>query len=282
MVLQRSPKAMKAKSVFFQSFNDVDIYVEDNSHGTIKLYSVIFERVMEGAFRVETVFPVGNKSAVISQCASDQEPGGRPRLYVVDGDLALLTGRNPKGLRRLLVLKKYSIENFLIDHHAITTLLNEEDLEKSAAEIRAAFSFDEWVDAIGFGLFNLFVLYAIASEVVPTRATVSFPVRNLVGSPVGFIDDEKLQKRMSEITELILSVLTQDELKARVKSMVHYAKFVTSNRLSFVSGKDYLMPLVLMRMRSVSKLRADNAVIKQRLAMKCDVSELAVAGEIVS
>jgi hypothetical protein len=282
MALRRTAAGKKAKAVFYRQFNDVDIYVEDGSLGSKKLYSLVFGRALASAFRVHSVFPIGPKREVIHRCEADQGAGGRPRVYVVDGDLALLTDKNPVNLRRLLVLKRYCIENYLVDEEAIIHVLNEEDVEQHEEAIREAFAFRYWSEQVTPFLFDLFLLYAAASEVAPQCPTVSVPVRGIVKCESGTLDENKVVQRMALVKQEILASIGQEELQVMLRCFADRARLLGGDKLMFISGKDYLLPLVLMRMRSIGRLRADNLVIKQRLAMKCNVTELVSVKDIVS
>ncbi|QNT70268.1 DUF4435 domain-containing protein [Defluviicoccus vanus] len=275
MGIARSEKARRAKSVFYRAFNDVDIYVEDTARGSLKLYTCIFQRVVIGpSKRIDTVFALGGRDAVLRACSEDQEEGGRRRIYVIDGDLTLFADAPGRSLKRLLTLRRYCIENYLIDEDAIIDLLDEEDIESTKIELRMQFAFRTWVTQTERPLFALFLLYSVHHHAMCSEPTVSYPVNKLVSSSDGTIDINKVCSRMKEIKEGIVAALSAHEYKKRMTASLTHCKQVSSSKLSFISGRDYLLPLVIMRMRSITRLRADNAVIKQRLAMKCDLSEL--------
>ena len=273
MYLKRSKKARKAKSVFFRQFNDVDVYVEDTSIGSEKLYKILFGRALKDSYRIETVFPLGCKEEVIKSCISDNDVSERRRIYVVDGDLELITDKNPKNIKRLFVLNKYSIENYLIDKFAIEKLLHEEDLHRSEEEIKEDFDFDDWVSKNEKILLFLFVYYAIAKDVCPDLKTVSYSVAKLASSDNGIVDEEKISKRVKEVKDAILNCISEKELQ-KIYNSVWSSILSKQKPLSYISGKDYLFPLIFVRMRRMTKIRSNYNVIKQRLAMICDVSEL--------
>ncbi len=282
MFLQRSIKGKKAKAVFYRAFNDIDIYVEDTSIGTRKLYSELFTRALGEIYRIETVFPLGDKLTVIKKCQEDQIDGGRLRLYIVDGDIDLLNGSNPQGLKRLFILKRYCVENYLVDEAAIIIVLNEEDLERKRADIEREFEFKKWALLTERELFDIFVLYAIVKQLGLGCVTVTFPIRRLLSSGDGILDPVKVLARKNEIEGKLLQIIDIEILKNKKEAICQKANDYPGSKIRFISGKHCLLPLILMRMRQITNIRADNAVIKQRLAMKCDVSELESAKDYIA
>lgn len=275
MALQRSIQGKRAKAVFFRQVNDIDVYTEDSSKVTKKLYGEMLSRAFKGTYRINTVFPLGDKHTVINDCEKYQaNMGERLRLYVVDGDLDLLYGSTKSGLKRLYVINRYCIENYLIDKKAIEVVLHEEDLEKNFDEIEKEFDFNNWVKSNTDILFELFILYAVAYKNSINCETISYSINRLVSSGDGIIDCSKVHERSTKIKEMLLDKISEDELGVQIELVRKHAELYRDSKMRFISGKDYLLPLALMRMRKITKFRAENDVIKLRLAMKCDVAEL--------
>jgi hypothetical protein len=274
MTLSWSTKGKHAKALFYSNFNDIDIYVEDTAIGVKKLYKEIYTRVFAGTCRIETVFPLGDKPTVIQECVKNQNEGGRPRIYIVDGDLDLLTDSNPKELKRFYVLKRYSIENYLVDETAIIEILDEEDIEKCADDIKLDLDFSQWEKENEELLFELFVIYAIAKKIRPDLPTISYKVENLVSSNQGLVDREKITKRIELVIKELLYYLSEDELKEQKQIIHDRVNLSGRKKLHFVSGKDFLFPLIFVKMKLINKFRPDKKVIQQRLAKKCDITEL--------
>lgn len=274
MILDRSVPGKHAKAVFFREQNDIDIYIEDTAKGSKKLFAEILSRAVKGKYKINDVFPLGDKQTVIERCKSEQNNRDRLRLYIVDGDLALLNDCNPKGIERLYVLKRYCIENYLMDENAIVEVLREEDLEKSASHIKNQLEFTKWVQKNEPLLCDLFVVYAITQTVCPSCLTVAFPINRLVSSDEGFIDESKVVSRLEQVKQTILNKISEAEFKAKKRFVVSNTEKSTDGKLRFISGKDYLLPLILLRMKKITKFRAENSVIKQRLALKCDLAEI--------
>ncbi|MBU2844414.1 DUF4435 domain-containing protein [Acidithiobacillus ferriphilus] len=277
---ERSVSGKKAKSVFFRKFNDIDIYVEDTACGSKKFYEILLQRVFDYC-RVKNVFPIGCKQSVLAQCISDQNPGGRKRLYIVDGDLELLTNSNPSGYSRLVVLDSYCIENYLVDENAFVTALHEYDLEDNVATIKRKLSFKAFISKFEKDLFTIFVLYAAVKRISPSTATVAYSVHHLEPSRDGTPDRELLKDRQSEMQKILFGKINKSHTKKTVREIKYYCKGLNRQPIDFVSAKDYILPLLFMRMRYITSNCPRNSIIKQRLAFLCDISRLKVIIESV-
>jgi hypothetical protein len=116
-MMQISIRARAAYSRLYQKYNDIDIFVEDSTYTGV--YEKIINRILSGKAKVARVTPLGPRNVVEEAARSDSGPHNRPRLYIVDGDLDILSrGKNDK-VKNLYRLKVYSLENLLIDNEAI-------------------------------------------------------------------------------------------------------------------------------------------------------------------
>lgn len=283
MIPERNLVARSAKSVLFEEFNDIDIFIEDTAHGYVKLFTEIFSRLFDGKYKVSNVFPLGGRDAVVSQCQSNQGGFKRPTLYVIDGDLHLISDDQRIELEGLYELPFYCIENILVDKAAILEIMNEEDAEKLREQIDKEFNFDEWV-RVNAPLFSaLFVEYAVCFKFCPDIKTVSFPVTDLVSSNKGILDSVKVEDRIQKLRNSILQKIDEQTYLNEKQLCQSRINRLAGSILGYVSGKDYLLPLMITRTRSIVKTKCPNINLKLRLAMKCNLdaildSKLCVAG----
>jgi len=118
-------------------------------------------------------------------------------------------------------------------------------------------------------------LYAIANSVCCNVETVSYSVHKLKSlDSHGFVDLDKMAKRKQEVRAEVLEIISENELENKTKSIIKRAGGSATKKLHFVSGKDYLFPLLYIRMKKTTTFKTVEKVIKQRLAMKCDIDEL--------
>lgn len=277
MLPERDINAKSAVSVLYEDVNDIDIYVEDVAVGFKKLYSILFERVFDNQYRVYEVIPLGSRQSVINECIRNQNAPRRPCLFVIDGDLYLLAGEAHPSLRGLFVLPRYCIENFLLEESAILRLLDEECAEKSKHEICRELDFQKWKEINKRDLVPLFIEYAIAHQHAPHIQTVGYGVANLISSCSGEVDPEKVRSRLSAVSLAIKECIDEDEyISAKVKILSRMSSS-ECHLLTYVSAKDYLLPLLFKRIYRMFSSRPVNIIVKQRLARYCDLAQLRMA-----
>jgi len=179
--MERSTAARKARSVFFESRNTIDIYIEDTAVGYKKIFKGLLNRTLNSKYLINDVFPLGGRNAVISEWEKDTNKRDRPRLYIVDGDLHLMNG-NLTRAKGLYSLPFYCIENILICEHALTQLMVEEDPEREYDELKDLLDFPTWIKD-NLSLLNLFISYAMCFKHCPEIKTVSCKLRKVRTSP---------------------------------------------------------------------------------------------------
>lgn len=280
MIPERSLQAKSAKSVFFQKENDIDIYIEDTAFGYEKLFTILLSRIFKDKYRIKKVFPLGGRGEVINHHSN--ESSKRPFLYIIDGDLFLLTGDTVESQQGLYRLPCYCIENILCDHESIIEVLDEEESSRNIQDLRDSFNYQDWELRNKDKLFKLFIEYAISKLLNPQKKTVAFKVSNLVSCDKGVIDDTKLQCRIDDIKSSIISGSSQEIYNSTRARVLSSFENLSITELSTVSGKDYLFPLLKTRAKSTVKTKIPDINFKQRIAKRCDLNSILEVEDYVS
>lgn len=275
MILRRTDKGEYAKSIFFHEYNEIDIFVEDTSLGYKKIYTQLLQRVLDDKYKIHSIFPLGGRESVINYCKNHNRPD-RPFVFIVDADLYLMKGEDEdlSTIKGLFILTRYCIENYLIEINALVELLHEEDIEKNKEEIIDLLSYDDWLRRNEPLLLDLFIEYAVAFSLVPEIKTISYGVSKLILSQDGDICTSKVTKRIQSIKKEIIQI-TGETLYQEMREYI--CSSISSDEcmlLKYVSAKDYIIPLIFLRMRSRFNLKSKNINWKVRLSMKCDISPL--------
>jgi hypothetical protein len=271
-MLERGLAARKAKSVFFEERNSIDIYIEDTAIGYKKIYKCILNRILGDRFLINDVFPLGGKSAVLHSWENDRNKRNRPQLHIVDGDIELLGGerRCDSGL---YTLPYYCIENIFLCEQSLLDILVEEDPEKERDELSSAFNFTEWNHLNIEPLIKLFVTYYLVKKYVPTIPSIHYQVSRLATDNSGVVDTIKVNNRISELETEIIKIIGQDALNVEKESI--YGIIDGNYDIKrYISGKDYLLPLIVTRMKSIVNTKVSNITLKHRISQRCNLEDL--------
>lgn len=277
-MIKRNFAAKRSKAIFLSSVNDIDVYVEDASRETKKLFSRLLSNSWQGRIKFESVVPLGSRAEVLEACSSDQEVGGRrPRAYIIDGDLDLCCKVPVRNLKRLYRLPRYCVENYLIEESAVAMCLAYESEEMDFEDIVGSLDFDGWVDLNSAPLRRLFLGYAAAVNLNSGVKNVGTPLSNFKSDASGLIDSLKVESFLLDLrnsVDLALGSGAFDFEYARIdKDMA-----LIGNRdffLNYVSGKDYLFPLLKLRMNQVLHMQRRDGLLKCNIAENVYANELA-------
>lgn len=280
MIPERSVQAQSAISVFFEEINDIDIFIEDTAFGYSKLFTILFSRVFKNDYKINKVFPLGGRVAVIEQHA--EHSSERPSLYIIDGDLFLLNGDSVENSNGLYKFPYYCVENILCDPNALISLLDEEEPVKCIDELSGLFNYDNWLQINEDKLFLLFLEYAVSMVLNPQEQTVAFKVSDLVSNNKGEIDEIKLLARIDSLKSLIINKTSNEMYESTKQEILNNFHGSNLKKLDVISGKDYLFPLLKTRAKSIVKTKIPDLNFKLRLAKNCDIEQLTSAKECVA
>jgi len=271
-MLERGLAAKKAKSVFFEERNTIDIYIEDTAIGYKKIYKCILNRVLNGKFLINDVFPLGGKNAVIQSWENDKNKRNRPQLHIIDGDIDLLNGTR-KCETGLYTLPYYCIENIFLCEETLLDILVEEDPERERDELSAAFNFSEWNRLNLEPLIKLFIVYLLVKKHTPAIPSIHYQVSKLVNNNSGIVDIDKINTRISSLEQEILKVISQEQLQTE-KDNIYRVIDGNFDIKKYISGKDYLLPLIVTRMKSIVNTKVSNITLKHRISQRCSLEDL--------
>lgn len=272
LIPERSAKANSAKSVLFESLNDIDIYIEDTGRGAKKLAKKLFSRVFGGRYKISEIFPLGGREAVLEEHRKHSR--SRPSLYVIDGDLHLLSNQDVESSKGLYRLPFYCIENLLCDPVSFIRLMDDEDVERDLDELACVFDYESWLEQNSDLLHSLFLEYSVSKVVNPDNQTVGYKVNRLALSNRGELDESKVLARIGEIKQASIEATGSENYNATMDQVIQRFEQLRLTKLDIVSGKDYLFKLLKTRMKSLVDTRVNDCCLKYRLAKECDISAI--------
>lgn len=274
-MLQRSERAQFAKHIFFQSFNDVDVFVEDTAQESKKIYCEILSRAVGGQLRISQVFPIGNRNRVISKCKIDQGARKRPAVYIIDGDYDLACQIGKPALKRLYRLPRYSIENYLCDEKAIIAIISDESITDSFLEVEKKLDFPGWHSIAIPLLFDVLTCCVAAHINNWGLPTVNIPISRICLTKPDHICAQKVASMKADYSLNSISG-NRAELISKIKIQLEHAvdRNIEDAVRRFLPAKTLLMPFYIARCQRRYNFMMQSKRLKTKLASRCDVSEL--------
>ncbi|MES2859474.1 MAG: DUF4435 domain-containing protein [Pseudomonadota bacterium] len=267
-------EAGRAIARLFSPLQDIDIFIEDQ--GDEVFYSHLFSVASSPPQRICRVVALGGRGEVEAACRT--YAGARKALFLIDGDLAWVRGDPAPNIDRLYRLQCYCIENAIIIQRAVEALVSE-DCICAGQDAEQRLQFNDWKREVD-GLVDLFVRYAVLNALAPEIPTVHrIPIGNLLvaGQPPSLCPTKLSAAIAVAETEIVGQVGTAQALEeiGRVEGRVS----LLSERLAIVSGKDFLLPLLLFRVKGVIGMPIRKDVMRFRLAKQCQREDL---GELIA
>ncbi len=141
----RSGRSLLAQDILWTQFNDVNFYVEDIDQQNF--YLNVLKKLFP-TLKINRIFPLGGKPNVIKEARKSRS---KKKVFLLDLDFDEIVGTKVHN-GNIFYLKKYSIENYLLEKEGIFELIKEENPKISDATIKSKFSFSNFQN----DCFNLF------------------------------------------------------------------------------------------------------------------------------
>ncbi len=262
--VQYSPRAAQALGYLNAGRNDVEIFVEDTA--APNLWVNFLKKYFPKNIKLESVNTFGSRKNVLAACKSDQSADGRRKLYIVDGDLDLLTGKPKPNLRHLYRLRSYCIENYLIDTETVAGAVTSVDPVNPSMAVRQVFDFGGWLDQNERLLYQLFVCYAVVYELRVMVNTVDYSVFRLIdkNKQQNNLCRRKVAVRVIGLYRYIRKHRGEKCTRRAYEKVVKNAKRLGAKR--FVSAKGYIVPLIFQIVKTNFNVRMNRRQFSVLLA----------------
>jgi len=279
----RKEESKSARSVLLEDFNDIDVYVEDTAVESKKIYKEILNRIFKDQYSIDDVIPVGSCSKVIAEWVKHKKNADdRPKVFIIDGDFihfnknlcSIIPEEFKDDHQGLFVLPRYCIENYLIDENALIEIVHDEEAVDEREDIKRKIDFEGWIQANESLLKDLFIVYSICLENNVPEKTISYKVTNFVNTTDGCVNDVLINGRIDHLKEKIILKNSELNIDEEIEKRDNYISGKENILLRYITGKNYLFPLVKQRISSQYNLSVSQISLKIRLAKKCDLSEL--------
>lgn len=279
MIPKRKLPARKAKAVFFRDINDIDVFVEDTSHGTEKLYTIILKKAFESKYNINKVYSLGGKLEVADAWNTRNKNTDRKELYIIDADFSLYgieQHRYPYNIKgkSFFVLSRFSIESYLVDENAVIRFLDDEDLNKSEVEIRALLKFNEWLNKNKFQMTKLFLHMATVRAIDESIGVKRWKYSDIINTNDGYVSASKISQICEELKKDVCQKVSKIHFRTTYSEIRNQFKTKTFELTRYVCAKDFLLMLLILRMKKVTPFKENNTLIKQKIAARLDGYDL--------
>jgi len=153
----RSADGLAALDIFYSEFNEINFYVEDIDQEN--LYEVVLRNLFP-AVRIDRIFPLGGKQAVLAHMMSVENAGITAfRAYIVDKDFDDLLGIQVSH-PNIFYLDRFCIENYILEESAIVEVVIESHPKKRRQDIARDLGISDMIEYVLSSLKPLFICFA--------------------------------------------------------------------------------------------------------------------------
>jgi hypothetical protein len=157
----RSLAGKAALDIFYNDFNEVNFYVEDEDQENLD--EEILRKVLPQV-KFKKIFPLGGKSSVLKHAANkDNESLDKKCIYIVDKDFDDFLDKVEQD-ERLFYLERYCVENYLLEEQAIVNVLIETYPKKKAVDIQNQLNLPNFFAETSSALTSLFTYFLCAQK----------------------------------------------------------------------------------------------------------------------
>ncbi len=267
-----SSPASESIGLFYRQLQPIEIYVEDSNSEAF--YLELINRIIGKKGKIRKVFPLHGRSHVIRFCESYNH--NYPALFLIDGDLDLISGVREVGKQNLHQLRAYCIENYLFCLSAVTELVVE---ASGRIERENAISAKEWAEflvPIEVNLRELFVIFAAAKVCKPELKTVRHGLTSIITQRSrksgATLDVDKINALILSIAQSCIADIGEERWRQIVTEIGELSKDLLA--VDMVSGKNFLIPLLDLYLKSRGCGNTSSESLMFRLAKHCSLERL--------
>lgn len=253
----------RGQDILYGQFNDVNFYVEDEEKEN--LYYEILKKLFSD-IKLSKIFPLNGKVNVIKE--SKLTTTDKSKIYLVDKDFDDLLNKK-EHLPNLFYLKKYSIENYLLEERAIQDVIIEEKPQKKRNDISKMFNLSLFVKEAN----KLFKELTAAFIVIQKH---ELPLKNVKYSPEKYCNfnprSSLINSNFQNYKKTISVLLKKKDGRLSLHGQMN-KYLILLNDTTHIPGK-YLLKFLKSRIKYVFKVQINFDSFVFRLAKNCQLSSV--------
>jgi hypothetical protein len=269
-MLELGGEPKRLVSTFLAYRNDIDIYTEDELKDK-EFYKVLFSRLVNEDLKINDITPLGSKEDVLKRCQNEPD-NGRKKIFIIDGDVKIINGSGLPTIKNLFILDAYCIENIIFDENSVLNFVYLNCGTKSKEQIKDELKFQQWLEGYTASLVELFLHFAVLDffggkfELFNSN---KYHVQSVFKADLVTADITKLKDE-------ILGITTTENYNKKLEELRAAWPITSKSLLTIVSGKDYLIPILLFKVQEFRKSKAtpSKEEAKLVLAHHCDLDKL--------
>lgn len=156
--LKYSPDAQRARAKIYEDYNDITIYVEDNS--IVYEYEEILKHLFKDKYHFSAIIPLGGKEEVFKTYRQyEKENHQKKYFYILDGDFNRYI--SPEEMIRdtcVYYLEAYSIESYIINEKGAKQFAKGK-LKMTDDKVNSKIQFDMWRNRIVSDFHELYFVF---------------------------------------------------------------------------------------------------------------------------
>lgn len=282
-MLQYTSNAQELKPLFYSSYNNIDVYVEDDNDESF--YEILLNKIVDSSIRIKRVFGLGGKPRLLEKAKEQlSNPSHRKAFFIADGDFDRILNRNVPDIEVLYILKEYCIENFLFEEQAICNVIQEERPRRKIRNIKANIKVYKWLEETVNSLTPLFACFIAIQKHSIGIPNVKIGIGQFISNKgIPKLDSNKVEAYVNELKKnhnMLGTIKFDEEIENITKKMG--SRWQTRKR--YVCGRKYLLPLLRFEIKSRFRRDLNPGSLRFRIMNHCKLQslrELATKIEIV-
>lgn len=274
-------ESLRLTSTFRTYRNDIDIYTEDNGKDK-EFYKVLFKRLLKKEIIINDITPLGCKDSVIKRC-NEEPDNGRKKIFIVDGDVTFIHGNNIPVHKYLYVIEGYCIENFLIDKETIIHFMYMNCGTKPIEQIESELNYNDWLNEYSTMFIDLFIHFALINYFGGYFTLFNANKYHVKEGKEMVFKTELVKTDILKTKEEILKLVSFEDYNLKYQDLTEKWSNCVENLTRIVSGKDYLIPLLLLKTKQFKKSKSLPTLeeIKFSLVHSSNLSKLSNLKEVI-
>ncbi len=270
---QLPERSLTSQGVLYRPLQDIEIYVEDEESKAF--YNELVGRLTDAELRIKSVFPLRGKLKLLEECKKFNAE--HPALFLLDGDLDWVAGKEFPSLERLFVHPCYCVENYLFCDQAMVELIVENTGTLTRDDAREKLNWKHMRQAHVGPLVDLFIDFAVAHSLYPELPTISTGIGALLKqksrkTPPD-LDIDKITYLRNQIYKKVVDVKGKDEYEKKHQNISQRVRDL-GDSCDAVSGKSYLIPFQMFVLKRFSSQNINRCSFIFRLAKYCRIDKL--------